>query len=482
MKYDIIIIGAGIIGGMIARNLSKYQLKILLVEKGSDICMGVSARNSAIIHSGHDPEPGTLKAEMNTKGNRLWEDIAIDLGIPFKRTGSYVVALDKEQLEIVRKLYERAILNGVPEIEVLKRNEILYREPKINPEVKGALYTPTTGVVDAFNAVTAVCENAVTNGVKIVLNTEFQDFIIKKDKIIGIKTSKGDYFSRWVINCAGLYSDEVMHKAGERLDFKINPVRGEYLIFDASKVTLNTVLYPVPTDKGKGTLVSTTTHGNVMIGPNAEKVDNKENNDTTRAGLTEIIDNSKKLVPSLNERDVIAQFAGLRPKSNQEKKDFIIEIAERVRGLINLAGIESPGLVSAPAIADKVIELLKDAGEKLKEKKDWNGVRIPSPCFKKLSHNEREKLVKKNPSYGRIVCRCEEITEGEIIDAIKSPVPAMTYDAIKRRIWLGTGRCQGAFDYPRVIEILSRETGIPMTHITKRGIGSEFLYRGTKDV
>ena len=212
MKYDIIIIGAGIIGGMIARNLSKYQLSILLIEKESDICMGVSARNSAIIHSGHDPEPGSLKSEMNIKGNKLWEDIAIDLAIPFKRTGSYVVALDNEELDIVKKLYERAILNGVPEIEVLKRDEILYREPKINPEVKGALYTPTTGVIDAFNAVVAVCENAVINDVNIALNTEFQEFIIKKNKIIGIKTNKGDYFSRWVINCAGLYSDKVMHK------------------------------------------------------------------------------------------------------------------------------------------------------------------------------------------------------------------------------------------------------------------------------
>ena len=238
----------------------------------------------------------------------------------------------------------------------------------------------------------------------------------------------------------------------------------------------------MPTDKGKGTLVSTTTHGNVMIGPNAEKITDKENNDTTRAGLTEIINNSKKLLPSLNEKDVIAQFAGLRPKGNQSKKDFVVEIAEKVKGLINLAGIESPGLVSAPAIANRVEELLIDAGEKLKEKKEWNGIRMPPPCFKKLSHNEREKLVKKNPLYGRIVCRCEEITEGEIIDAIKSPVPAMTYDAIKRRLWLGTGRCQGAFDYPRVIEILSRELGIHATKVTKKGRGSEFLYRETKEI
>ena len=273
-----------------------------------------------------------------------------------------------------------------------------------------------------------------------------------------------------------------MHNAGIRNDFKITPVRGEYLIFDASKVTLNTVLYPVPTEKGKGTLVSTTTHGNVMIGPNASLIEDKESSITTKEGLDEIIKNAKKLLPSLNEKDVIAQFAGLRSKGNLDKKDFIIEIPDKVNGLVNLGGIESPGFVSAPAIAERIVELLKDSKEELIEKKKWNPIRKPRMCIKKLSHKEREALVKKNPKYGRIICRCEEVTEGEIIDTINSIIPATTYDAIKKRTWLGTGRCQGAFDYPRVIQLLSRELNIPMTKVNKKGRGTEFLFRNTKDL
>ncbi|MCK4798344.1 MAG: NAD(P)/FAD-dependent oxidoreductase, partial [Spirochaetes bacterium] len=436
-KFDIIIIGAGIIGSMIARFLSKYELNILLIEKENDIGTGTSSANSGIIHSGHDPLPDTLKAEMNTKGNRIWENIAKELDIPFKLTGSYVVAIGTEELEVVKKLYERAIENFIPGIKILKKEELLYKEPKINRQVSGALWTSTTGVIDSFEATIAACENAVMNGVKLMLNTIFENFIMHKNKIIGIKTNKGSFYCQWVINCAGLYSDEVMHKAGIRKDFKILPTRGEYLIFDASKIELNTVLYPVPTKEGKGTLVTTTTHGNVMIGPNAEYIDNKEDRDTTKNGLEQIVKNAKKLVPSLNINDVIAQFAGLRPKGNQKNKDFIIEIPDQIEGFVNLGGIESPGLASAPAIAEKIIELLKEAGEKLKEKKKWNPIRIARPCFKKISHKERRELVEKNPSYGRIVCRCEEVTEGEIIDAIHAPIAALNYDAIKRRTWLG---------------------------------------------
>ena len=481
-RYDIIIIGAGIIGAMIARTLSRYKLDILIIDKESDIGMGASSRNSGILHSGHDPVPGTLKSEMNIKGNRLWDKYGIELNIPFKRTGSFVVAISDEEFNVVKKLYERAILNGVPEIEILRRNEILYREPKINPEVKGALWTPTTGVIDSFEAVVAACENAMENGVRLLLNTKFKGFIKKSNRIIGVKTDNGDIYSRWVINCAGLYSDEIMHNAGVRYDFKITPVRGEYLIFDASRVTLNTVLYPVPTEKGKGTLVSTTTHGNVMIGPNASVSEDKESVITTKHGLDDIINNAKKLVPSLNEKDIIAQFAGLRSKGNFDNKDFIIEIPDNIDGLVNLGGIESPGFVSAPAISEKVVELLKDSQEKLIEKKKWDPVRKPRICIKKLSHKERAALVKKNPKYGRIICRCEEVTEGEIIDTIKSIIPATTYDAVKKRTWLGTGRCQGAFDYPRVIQLLSSELNIPMTEVSKKGKGTEFLFRKTKDL
>lgn len=482
-NFDIIIIGAGIVGSMIARTLSMYRLNVLLIDKEIDICMGASAANSAILHSGCDPEPNSLKAKLNVNGNKLWKEIVNDLQIPYKNTGSYVVAIGYEELETIWQLYKRSIYNNVPGIRIFRKDEILYKEPKINPDVTGALFTPSTAVIDPFEANLAACENALQNGCQLLLNTRFEGFIMENNRICGIKTSKGEFYSRWVINSAGVYADEVMHRAGVRLDFKITARRGEYLIFDESKIKLNTVLYPVPSEKfGKGTLISTTTHGNVMIGPNAEFINTKYNTETTPEGIKEIIINAKRLLPSLNERYVIAQYAGLRATGNLETKDFLIEIAQEVQGLLNLAGIESPGLVSAPAIALKVVELLEEAGEKLFSKDDWKPIRHARPCFRKLSHLERAELIKKNPAYGRIICRCEQVTEGEIIDAIHSPIPALTYDAIKRRTWLGTGRCQGGFDYTRVIDILARELNIPVTEVTKCGYNSNFIFRKTKEL
>jgi glycerol-3-phosphate dehydrogenase len=255
------------------------------------------------------------------------------------------------------------------------------------------------------------------------------------------------------------------------------PRRGEYLIFDASKISLNNVLFPVPTDKGKGTLVSTTVHGNVMIGPNSIE---SRGTGTTAEGLNEVFANARKLVPSLSAADVIAQFAGIR-SSGESFKDFIIEVPEGIGGMLNLSGIDSPGFASAPAIAERVIEILLENGEKFEYRKDFIPKRIAPPCFRKLSHKEKALLVRKNPAYGRIVCRCEEVTEGEVIDAIRSHAGARTYDGIKRRTWLGTGRCQGSFDYPRVIGIMSRELGIPVTEVNKNGEGSELVFRNTKD-
>lgn len=481
-KYDVIIIGAGIIGSMIARFLSGYTLKVLIIEKENDIGMSTSSKNSAIIHSGHDPKPGTLKAMLNLRGNTLWPVIADELNIPFRRSGAYVVAVGDDEYTLLEGLYERAIINGVKDAVILNRDEILASEPLITPDVKAALSLPSTGVIDPFEATLAACENAVSNGVTLLRETTFEDFIFDKKKIVGITTDKGQFHSNWVINCAGLYSDDVMHKAGVRSEFKVIPRRGEYFIFDCSQVRIDTVLYPVPSAKGKGTLVTTTTHGNVMIGPNAEIINDREDLETTHDGLEEITHNALKLVPTLNMRDVIASFAGLRAKGNNDEKDFIIEIPDEVQGLVNLGAIDSPGLASAPAIAERVLEMLRDNGLKLTKKSTYNPVRKAPVRFKELTHDERKALIKKNPLYGRIICRCEEVTEGEIVDAIRGIIPARTYDSIKRRTWLGTGRCQGGFDYPRVAELLAAELDIPMTSVTKKGKGSEFFFRKTKEV
>jgi glycerol-3-phosphate dehydrogenase len=486
-QYDVVIIGAGIVGSMVARTLSKYNLSIAVLERESDVGMGQSTANSAILHSGHDPMPGTTKARMNKRGNELWREIAEELSIPILETGAMVVAIGKEEAESIEALYDRAQENGIPGVEIWDGKHALEQEPHLSPDASAALWTPTAAVVDPFEGVLGAAENAALNGVEFHMNAQVGGMVVEQGTLKAVTTNNGEFRARWFINAAGVHCDEIMHMAGDRPDFAIHARRGEYFIFDKSKVRISNVLFPTPGEKGKGTLVSVTAHGNTLIGPNALEVREKDDTSVTKEGLYEILSNSTRLVPSLSPKDVIATFAGVRATGNYkpdgENRDFLIEISQNVEGLINLAGIESPGYVSAPAIGEEVVRLLtEEAGESLTERGDFNPRREPRIRFAELDHQERAELIEKNPAYGRIVCRCEEVTEGEILDAIRSPLPAVTYDAIKRRTWLGTGRCQGSFDYPRTMEILSRELGIPMTEITKRGPGSVFLYRRTKEV
>ncbi len=489
-KYDVVIIGAGVVGSMLARFLSRYKLDILLIEKESDICMGASSANTAIVHAGYDPVPGSLKAVMNVTGNRMWDQLAGELNFPFERRGDYVVAIGDEELPALDVLWERGVKNGVPGMLMLSGGEVRRREPNINPDVSGALWASTGGICDPFAVVIAAAENAVMNGVELMLGTAFEDFVMEGNRIVGVKTNRGTFGCRWAVNCAGLYSDVVMHKVGVRPEFKITPRRGEYYVFDRAEITINQVLFPVPSPVSKGILVTTTVHGNTVIGPNAEEIEDKEDKSVTDAGLNEVWEGAQKLVPKLSLRHVIAVFAGLRPGGNAPcetpgvnyGKDYIIEIPDKVRGFVNLGGIESPGLTSAPAIAQRVIDLLKDAGESLQEKHDWDPIRPARPRFRDLMPEEQKILIQNDARYGRIVCRCEYVTEGEIVAEIHAPVPARTYDAIKRRTWLGTGRCQGGFDTPRVVEILARELGISPLQVTKKGSGSTMLARPTKDV
>lgn len=490
--YDIIVIGAGIVGSLVARFLSKYKLNILLIEKEVDIGMGTSSANSAALHAGYDAVPGSNKAITNVKAVEMWPQLSKELGIQYDRCGDYVVAVNDEDMLVLEELLARGKQNGVPGLEIIDGDEMRRREPLIRPDVVGALWAPTGGLGDPFGATIAAAENAVMNGVTLKLNTAFEDFIMEDSRIVGVRTNQGDFHCRWVVNAAGLYADEVMHKADVRPDFKIRPRRGEYLILDKAdfQLTRPTLLFPTPSDKGKGILVASTLHGNVIVGPNANYVESKENKDVTNEGVQEVWKGGNKLVPSIIRKHIIAQFAGLRATGNAPtpnpdidyNQDFIIEIPKEVQGLVNLGGIESPGFTSAPAIAVKVIELLQDAGETLEEKPDWNPVRVSRPVFRHLSREEQAALIAQVPAYGRIVCRCETVTEGEILAEIHAPIPALTYDAIKRRTWLGTGRCQGGFDMPRVVQILSSELGVPPEAITKKGEGSELLFRQTKRV
>lgn len=487
-KYDFVIIGGGVVGCMIARNLSRYKGNLLLIDKESDVCMGTTAANTAIVHAGYDPLPNTLKSKMNVKGNALWDQLAGELNFPFKRMGDYVVAVGDDELPTLDILMEQGKKNGVPGMQIINSAEIRRREKNITPDVSGAIWASTGGICDPFQVTIAAAENAVMNGAEVKLNTAFEDFIFENNRIIGIKTNQGEFLSRWVINAAGLFSDFVMHKAGIRPEFNIRPRKGEYFVFDRADVQIDNVLFPVPSEKGKGIMVTTTVHGNTMLGPNANILHDKEDTSTTEMGMNEIWGGAKKLIPSLSQKYVIATFAGLRPMGNAPcetpcvnySQDYIIEIPDQVKGFVNLGGIESPGLASSPAIAQEVIDLLKEAGEDMQEKRDWDPIRPARPRFREMSRNERKLLVEMDSRFGRVVCRCENVTEGEIIAEIHAPIPATNYDAIKRRTWLGTGRCQGAFDMPRIIEIIAKELGVSPLEVTKRGLGSEFLIRPTK--
>ena len=488
-SYDAIIIGGGVVGCMTARTLSRYELKILLIEKENDIGSITSAANTALIHPGHDPVSGSLKAKMNVAAVPLWPVLAAELNFSFENSGDYVVAIGDEELPKLDELFQRGKRNGVPGMHFITAEEMRKREPLINPNVSGALYAEYGFTCDPFGVTLAAAENAVMNGITILRETAFEDFIIHDNRITGVKTNRGIFNCRWIINAAGLNSDMVMHKAGVRPEFKITPRKGEYLILDRAEVELQSVYFPVPNEISKGILATDTVHGNTILGPTAHEQESKEDKSNSSAGLDEVLAGGKRLIPNVNSRQVIATFAGLRAAGNAPcetpgvdyNHDFIVEIPANVQGLVNLGGIESPGLTSSPAIAHRVVELMKDAGEKFKVKKNWNPIRPARPQFRHMSHSERQELIQKDERYGRVICRCENVTEGEIVAEVHSLIPATTYDAIKRRTWLGTGRCQGGFDLPRVTHILARELGVSELEISKKGSGSEFLVRPTKD-
>lgn len=477
-RADVVIIGGGAVGCLIARALSRYKLETIIIEKEADLCCGASKANSAIVHAGYDPHPGSLKARLNVSGNALFEQVCRELSVPFKRTGSLAVAFDEEEVKALRQLKERGERNGVPGLRIVGREELKELEPNLNPRAQAALYAPTAGTVDPFLLTIAAAENAVLNGAKVWLETEALDFLLSSGMVRGVVTTQGTIEASFVINAAGLGADLLAKRAG--LDPSLFPRRGEYYLLDKETFPpLNHVLFPVPTPVSKGITVVPTVHGNLLLGPNAQCIPDREDKSTTEEGLAEVYEAAKRLVPEVSLRGAIANFAGLRAASHVG--DFVIEASRQPFGLINLLGIDSPGLSAAPAIAEYVVELLVEMGAPLEEKEDYRPHRPAIPCFRELSLTERESLIARDPRFGRIVCRCEMVTEGEVVAAIHSPIPARTLDALKRRVRVGAGRCQGAFDTPRLVAILSRELGLPPTAITKDGPGSELLTRRTKE-
>ncbi len=478
--YDVAVIGAGVVGCLVARALSRYQLQVLLIEKHADVGEGTTKANTAIVHAGYDAVPNTLKATLNVAGNAMYDQVCGELDVDMSRCGTHVVGVQPADLEALDALYERGRQNGVTGLELIDGGEMRRREPAVTPECVGALYASTGGIVDPFQLCYAAAENAVVNGVRLWLDTEALGFERRGSRVWGVRTTRGTVATRWVVIAAGLWADDLMRQLGYK-GLQITPRKGQYFVLDkCAGEMLRGVLFPCPTPISKGIVVTRTIHGNLMLGPNAEQVPDKEDLATTAPGLCEVMAGAQKLVPDLDARDVIRTFAGLRASGNTG--DFVIERLSEARNVVALGGIESPGLTAAPAIAERVIDLLREGGLALRERRDYQPVRHGIPRFSELSDDERQALIAQDPRYGHVVCRCEMVTEGEIVAACHAPVPVRTYDALKRRTRVGSGRCQGGFDTPLVLEIMSRELGLPPTELTKKGGRSRMVVRRTKDV
>ena len=466
--YDVTIIGCGVIGAAAAYELSRRKLRVLVLERENDVAMGTSRANSAIIHAGYDAECGTLMARLNVEGNAMAGEICEKLDVPFKRIGSLVAAFDDHDEKMIRELYERGVKNGVPDLRLIDAEETRKMEPNIAENVRGALYAPTAGVICPWEYTLAFIETAVRNGVELKRECEVTA-IEKSGDAFTLSTTKGDIRTRFVVNAAGVHSQAV-HEMFLPHEFTIHPVRGEYDLLDKSEGTrCNTVVFQCPGPEGKGVLVSPTVHGNLIVGPSAEEIPDPDDTATTAEVLAMVRRRARRAIPSVDLRQCIRNFAGVR--ANSDRDDFIIEEKD---GFVDLAGIKSPGLTAAPAIACYAVDLLEKAGLAMEKKESFIDARR-RVRFAECSQEERARLVKENPAYGRVICRCNTITEGEILDALHSPVPPVSVDGVKRRAGTGMGRCQGGFCGPRVVDILARELHKSPAEILQDADGSVIL-------
>jgi len=476
--YDVIIIGGGVIGCSIARTLSKYDLKVALLEKEADIASGTTKANSGVVHAGYGAPREYIKRDMCIAGNRLYTQAAEELNFPFQRIGSFVVALEDSQIKELEEQRKLGTQDGVPGLElILDKEKIKYMEPNLTDDVVGVLHAPSAGIVSPYEMTYALAENAAMNGVKFFRNQKVRR-IKHQNYVFVIKTKTGEFKSNNVINAAGLYGLKISKMVG--LDyFTLMPRKGEYILFDRNAMHLNKILFPSPTKVSKGILVCPTVSGNTFVGPTALNITDKKDTATTEAGLKEILEGGSKLVSNLPVRASIRNFAGLRAVPGTY--DFIIDSTD-VYGFINVVGILSPGLTSCYAIAERVVDFLELLGANTKIKEDYNPIRPKPERFKDFSKEELDRKIKEDPAWGRIICRCETIPEKEILNAIHTPVGATTVDGVKFRCRPGMGRCQAGFCRPRVIEILSRELNIPYEEVMKRGEDTNFLVTKTKEV
>lgn len=475
--YDVIIIGAGVSGSASARELSRYKVNVCVLEKEEDVCCGTSKANSAIVHAGYDAAAGSLMAKLNVQGNQMMEALSKELDFSFQKNGSLVICRAQEDMPNLQALYDRGIANGVKDLQILSREEVLKMEPNVTDNVVAALYAPTAGIVCPFGMNIAFAENANANGVEFRFNTEVLQ-IRKKEQGFEIETNQGVFETKYIVNAAGVYAD-VFHNMVSEKKISITPRRGDYCLLDKSAGNhVSKTIFALPGKFGKGILVTPTVHGNLLVGPTAIDIEEKEGTNTTQEGMNDVLTKAGDNVKNLPLRQVITSFAGLR--AHETNHEFIIEEVEDAKGFIDCAGIESPGLSSCPAIGVMVADILKEKLG-LEENPDFVAERKGILNPETLSKEERDALIKENPAYGNIICRCEMITEGEIIDSIKRPLGAKSLDGVKRRTRAGMGRCQSGFCSPRTMEILARECNMSMFDITKSGGNSKIVVGTNKD-
>lgn len=474
--YDVAIIGAGVVGGMIARELAKYDLKVCILEKQNDVACGATKANSAIVHAGFDAKEGSLKAKLNVEGSKMMEQVARELGVKYQRNGSLVLAFDEADRRTVEQLLERGQKNGVEGLRILEKEELFALEPNLSSAVECALYAPTGAITCPYELTLAAIGNAMDNGVELKRN--FEVTAIGEEEGCYVLFSAMDTLrARYIVNAAGLYSDRVAAMVKDT-SFKITPRRGEYILLDKECGSLvSHTLFRTPSSKGKGILVSPTVDGNLLTGPTAVNMEDKEDRRTTPEGLALVMREAKENVPAIPYNKSITSFTGLRAAG--DTGDFIIRPARP--GFINVAGIESPGLTASPAIAKMVRELLESEGLQLTAREGYIATRPAAHAFKEATFEQKNEMIRKDPAYGRIVCRCEGVTEGEILAAIRTNPKPLDLDGVKRRTRSQMGRCQGGFCTPHIMHLLAEELGIPYEAVTKKGGRSHFIVGKIKE-
>ena len=474
--FDVVVIGAGVVGGLVARELSRYELSVAIVEKCADVALGATRANSAIVHAGFDAKEGSLKAKLNVEGSEMMEEVARELGVKYKRNGSLVVGFNDEDRATLEDLLVRGTKNGVKGLRVIDREEILLLEKNIGEGVTVALHAPTGAIICPYELCMAAVGNAMDNGASLMLDFEVKK-IEKLDTGYRICSENDSVEARFVINCAGVYSDEIAKLVGDD-SFEVYPRRGEYMLLDRECGDLvSHTIFRCPSKMGKGILVSPTVDGNLLLGPTAENIEDKEDTKTTAEGLAKVRMQAGEQVSGINFGKVITSFTGLR--SVGSTGDFVINEKD---GFVNCAGVESPGLSSSPAIATYARELLRSAGLELRAKADFNPIRRPMHYYKELTLDEKNEIIKEHPEYAHVICRCETVTEGEILEAIRTNPRPRDVDGVKRRTRASMGRCQGGFCTPYIIDLLAEEMGCDYTDVTKFG-GKSYINIGkTKEV